>query len=216
VSSAPGLPFGDDGEDAKTIADAEVDAGRVDTEDDVSEQAPALVPVTVYHGGADVLVSEAPIETPRVPPVEATLGSEQLGRVRARYAEIMARITERAGDDSERLDELRRSADALNPDSWVTGAEITSGMQQFDERLGEIRKSLGIKRRRRSRRGGRRRRGRGTGGGDGTQGLDAAGQTTEGPEASDQEEAGLDVDSATDEVDGDRGHDASEDGDPAG
>ena len=130
---------------------------------ETADQAPASVPVTVYHGGADVLVASAVAETPRVPAVEAHLGSEQLGRLRARHAEILARITERAGSDPVRLEALRRAAEALNPDSWVTDAEITAGLQHFDARLGEIRRVLGVKRRRRSRRGGRRRRGRGTG-----------------------------------------------------
>lgn len=119
-------------------------------------EPPALVPVTVYHGGADVLVAEAS-DAPRLSPVEAHLGSEQLGRVRARYSEILARITERVGSDAARLEEMRRAADTLNPDTWVTEAEIVAGLQQFDARLGEIRRALGIKRRRRSRRGGRRR-----------------------------------------------------------
>lgn len=125
---------------------------------DVHEiEPPALVPVTVYHGGADVLVA-ADGDTRRPSPLEARLGSEQLSRVRARYAEILARITQRAGGDSVRLDEMRRAAEALNPDGWITDEEVGRGLQHFDARLGEIRRALGIKRRRRSRRGGRRRR----------------------------------------------------------
>ena len=120
-------------------------------------EPPALVPVTVYHGGADVLVA-AEGAAPRPLPVEARLGSEQLSRVRARYAEILTRITQRTGSDSVRLEEMRRTAEVLNPDAWVTKQEIASGLQHFDARLGEIRRALGIKRRRRSRRGGRRRR----------------------------------------------------------
>jgi len=126
---------------------------------DVPEiEPPALVPVTVYHGGADVLVAAAEGALPRPLLVEARLGSEQLSRIRARYAEILARITQRTGGDSVRLDEMRRAAEALNPDAWVTEGEIASGLQHLDARLGEIRRALGIKRRRRSRRGGRRRR----------------------------------------------------------
>ncbi|HEY7441647.1 MAG TPA: hypothetical protein VH701_04440 [Vicinamibacterales bacterium] len=123
-------------------------------------EPPVLVPVTVYHGGADVLVASVVDESPRQSAVEARLGSELLGRIRARYAEISARITERVGGDPARLEEMRRAAEALNPDLWVTEDEIAAGLQHFDARLGEIRRALGIKRRRRSRRGGRRRRGR--------------------------------------------------------
>jgi hypothetical protein len=120
-------------------------------------EPPALVPVTVYHGGADVLVAEG-ADHPRLSAVEARLGSEQLSRVRARYAEMLARITQRVGGDPVRLEEMRRAAELLNPDAWVTEEEIAGGLQHFDARLGEIRRVLGIKRRRRSRRGGRRRR----------------------------------------------------------
>jgi hypothetical protein len=122
----------------------------------VDVEPPALVPVTVYHGGADVYLPD-PSDVPRQSPVAEHLGSEQLGRVRARYAEILARITERMGGDATRLEEMRRAADGLNPDTWVTEAEITAGLQHFDAQLGEIRRALGIKRRRRSRRGGRNR-----------------------------------------------------------
>jgi hypothetical protein len=128
---------------------------------DVPEiEPPVLVPVTVYHGGADVLVASVVDQSPRQSAVEARLGSELLGRIRARYAEISARITERVGGDPARFEEMRRAAEALNPDLWVTEDEIAAGLQHFDARLGEIRRALGIKRRRRSRRGGRRRRGR--------------------------------------------------------
>lgn len=133
------------------------DAVTADTAEGPEIEPPALVPVTVYHGGADVLVAEG-ADQPRVSPVEARLGSEHLSRVRARYAEILARVKQRAGNDPVRFDEMRRAAELLNPDAWVTEEEIANGLQHFDVRLGEIRRALGIKRRRRSRRGGRRRK----------------------------------------------------------
>lgn len=166
----PELPAGVEAGSDRSEGPAVVPESETE-ESDAAEQAAALVPVTVYHGGADVLVTPAG-GGPRVSPIEARLGSEQLGRVRARYAEILARITERAGEDPARLDELRQAADLLNPDGWVTDAEIEAGLRQFDTRLGEIRRVLGIKRRRRSRRGGRRRRSgeRGRSGGPGPAG----------------------------------------------
>jgi hypothetical protein len=148
--------------EAMELARAQVEPVSVlETASDIVEvpelEPPALVPVTVYHGGADVLIAGGP-ELPRLSPVEARLGSEQLGRVRARHAEILARISERLGGDLVRLEEMRRAAEALNPDAWVTDAEIATGLQHFDAQLGEIRRALGIKRRRRSRRGSHRRR----------------------------------------------------------
>jgi len=90
-------------------------------------------------------------------PVEQTLGREQLMRLRARYAELLARITERGGD-AERVEALRAQAEALNPDTWVTEEEVRQGLESFEPKIRDLRAALGLRRRRRSRRGGRRRR----------------------------------------------------------
>jgi len=103
--------------------------------------------------------AEETIEPPAMP-AEQSIGSEQLTRLRARFAELQARITERGGD-SERIEALRAQAESLNPDTWVTEEEVRQGVEMFEPRLREIRAALGLRRRRRSRRGGRRRRGGG-------------------------------------------------------
>jgi hypothetical protein len=90
-------------------------------------------------------------------PIESIVGKEQLTRMRARYAELQARITERGGD-AARIEELRGKAEALNPDTWVTQEEARAGLQEFDTKIRELRLALGLRPRRRSRRGGRRRR----------------------------------------------------------
>lgn len=95
---------------------------------------------------------------PPVMPVEQSLGREQLTRLRARYAELQARITERGGDPA-RVDALRAQAEALNPDTWVTDEEVRQGIESFEPKIRDLRAALGLRRRRRSRRGGRRRRG---------------------------------------------------------
>lgn len=100
---------------------------------------------------------------PPVMPVEQQVGREQLTRLRARYAELLARITERGGD-AERIDALRAQAEALNPDAWVTDEEVREGVEAFEPRIRDLRAALGLRRRRRSRRGGRRRREGGEGG----------------------------------------------------
>lgn len=93
-------------------------------------------------------------------PAEQSIGAEQLTRLRARFAELQARITERGGD-LERIEALRAQAEALNPDSWVTEAEVRRGIEEFEPRIRDLRNALGLRRRRRSRRGGKRRRGGG-------------------------------------------------------
>jgi hypothetical protein len=106
------------------------------------------------HPDAEELVE------PLVMPVDGTIGVEQLTRLRARYAELQARITERGGD-AERTEALREQAELLNPDTWVTEEEVRKGIEAFEPKIRDLRATLGLRRRRRSRRGGRRRRGGG-------------------------------------------------------
>lgn len=119
--------------------------------------------------------AESPSADVRVHPVEQRIGAQGLARLQARYAELLARITERVTDPARR-EALRAEAEALDPDSWVTAEEAVAGIEQFDARFAELKTKLG-RRRRRSRRGGRRRRGgaRGTNGGT----ADAGGEAHE-------------------------------------
>ena len=125
----------------------EPSAGGTTTDEEVAEAFEQLA-----HPEAE----EAP--EPPVMPVEQSLGREQLTRLRARYAELQARITERGGDPV-RVDELRAQAESLNPDTWVTDDEVRQGIASFELKIRDLRAALGLRRRRRSRRGGRRRRG---------------------------------------------------------
>lgn len=86
--------------------------------------------------------------------VEERLGREGVDRLRARYAELLARITERV-TDPVRLEELRTQAERLDPDTWVTDEEARQGIEQFDAAYDALRARLG--RRKRRRRGGARR-----------------------------------------------------------
>ena len=60
-----------------------------------------------------------PPENDTPTPAHAKIGAEGVQRLRARYAEILARIPERTVDP-QRQEELKRLADRLNPDSWGT------------------------------------------------------------------------------------------------
>jgi hypothetical protein len=99
--------------------------------------------------------TEEKVEPPAAP-VDEVLGREQLVRVRARYAELHARILERGGDP-ERIAALLAQAETLNPDSWVTAADVKEGLERFEPGVRDLRAALGLRRRRRPRRGGRRR-----------------------------------------------------------
>jgi hypothetical protein len=127
------------------------DSVDTDLEDDAPSEADVAAAVQqITHPEA-----EEPIEAP-VMPLEQAAAPEDLTRLRARYAELLARIAERAGTP-ERIEALRAEAEALNPDTWVTDEEARKGLAEFGPKLREIRLALGL-RRRRSRRGGRRRR----------------------------------------------------------
>lgn len=80
--------------------------------------------------------------------VHRALGSEGLARVRARYAEVIARISTQVSDGAV-ADELRLLAERLNPDAWVTDDDVLRGLEGFERVLEHVRQSLGRSRRRR-------------------------------------------------------------------
>jgi hypothetical protein len=89
------------------------------------------------------------------PAALAKLGAEGIQRLRARYSDILVRITERTADP-ERREELKWQADRLNPDSWVTPEDVAQALEQYETVLASLGDVIG-QRRRRKRRGGRQR-----------------------------------------------------------
>lgn len=83
--------------------------------------------------------------------VERMLGAEQLTVLRARYAEVLARISARGGDPV-RVKALRDRAAAIDPDGWVTESEVTAGVALVEPTLAELHQIAGRRRRRRRRR----------------------------------------------------------------
>jgi hypothetical protein len=81
------------------------------------------------------------------------LGAEGVVRLRARYAEVMARIAERPLEEDAR-EELKLQAERLNPDAWVTADEVTAALEQYETVFEGLRGVVGRhpRRRRRSRR----------------------------------------------------------------
>ena len=109
---------------------------------------------------ADVAVVEEFLVEPRVAPppprpqagdalsaVEARLGSEGLSRLRARYSEVLARISETVTDPT-RQEELKTTAERLNPDTWVTEAEVQAGLEDYESVFESLRSVVGRRRRR--------------------------------------------------------------------
>lgn len=83
----------------------------------------------------------------------ARLGAEGLLRLRARHAEVLARISEKIADPA-RHDELKSQAERLNPDTWVTDGEVTAGLEQYETVFESLRSVVGRRRKRRKRRSG--------------------------------------------------------------
>lgn len=123
-----------------------------------AEQPSPETAATLLNDDLEVIERDAGHQAPGYGPssaVESIVGAEQLGRLRARYAEILARISQRVTDPA-RLEQLRDEAEKLNPDAWVTADEVRRSLDGFEAAYQALRAGLGG-RRRRSRRGGVRR-----------------------------------------------------------
>jgi hypothetical protein len=81
---------------------------------------------------------------------QARLGFEGLSRLRARHAEVLARISEKV-TDAARRDELKSDAERLNPDTWVTDAEVTAGLESYETVFESLRTVVGRRRKKRGR-----------------------------------------------------------------
>jgi hypothetical protein len=102
--------------------------------------------------GPDEETMAGPTLDDRRPAAYERLGSEGLARLRARYAEVMARIAERPMEDAAR-EELKLRAERLNPDGWVTADEVQQALEQYESIFDGLRALVGTRRRRRRRRG---------------------------------------------------------------
>ncbi len=73
--------------------------------------------------------------------LEELVGREIATRLRARHAEIMARIHEQ-GFDPAALELWTTRADRLDPDTWLTPEAVLSGVQDADQRFERLRAEL--------------------------------------------------------------------------
>jgi hypothetical protein len=124
-----------------------------------SQQRPAAPPPQpVDSSRAEPAESEVVMLAPEIAvpcedvitPAHGRIGSEGVQRLRARYAEILVRISERAADPQRQL-ELKAQAERLNPDAWVTDEDVTQGLEQYESVLASLREVVGQRRRRRRR-----------------------------------------------------------------
>ena len=116
------------------------------------EEPPRLSAPIEESASTDVVDDTAGLHAPAESSVaEGKLGAEGLARLRARHAEILARISEGISDPARR-DELNSQAERLNPDTWVTEAEVAAGLESYETVFESLRTAVGRRRKRRRRR----------------------------------------------------------------
>jgi hypothetical protein len=148
------------------------------------EAEPTRVSESSESPQAEVVVAIAD-EVPT--PAHARIGVAGVHQLRARYADLVARIAERT-DDTRRA-ELKEQADRLNPDAWVTDDQVSQGLEQYESVLASLREVAGQTRR-------RRRRGKGPRAGSAEEsGATAAEPDQSGAEEADEPDAAPDGDS---------------------
>jgi hypothetical protein len=86
-------------------------------------------------------VEAGPVVEEPTSAAHARLGSEGLGRLRARYSEMLARIGERVAD-AERQAELKLLAERLNPDAWVTDSDVVAALEGYEATFAALRADL--------------------------------------------------------------------------
>lgn len=120
------------------------------------ESPPAVEPLAGERSGETIEepfdrddTSEAAEVVPmleRPSALEELVGAEGVARLRARFAELRARIAEQPDPAT-----LRAEAEGLDPDAWVTSEEARRGLEEFEAGFEAIRRKLPPRRRRRGR-----------------------------------------------------------------
>jgi len=87
-------------------------------------------------------VAEPLAPVPPLPERYARLGAEGLARVRARYADLAARLAAKELDDSQRA-ELTARAERLNPDAWLTTDEVAAALEEYEALFESLRAVVG-------------------------------------------------------------------------
>jgi hypothetical protein len=118
--------------------------------DDRADESAATVTAEVPEPEAEPVVDVAELEEtdrdaveelPKNRLLEELVGREIATRLRARYAEIMARIHEQNAEPAQRAAWLKL-AEALNPDLWVTPDAILEGVRTADNQFERLRAEL--------------------------------------------------------------------------
>jgi len=147
--------FRDDDRDRRAAAPEPPDApsiAAVDSESPEAEPAPSPYSAAASADADPDRATDSPFSAADDGSAAyQRLGAEGLGRLRARFAEVMARIAEQPIDEDAR-EQLRARAERLNPDGWVTADEVAAALEQYESVFEELRAVVGREPRRRRRR----------------------------------------------------------------
>jgi hypothetical protein len=113
-------------------------AGATAPIDDDEDEPPS--PTVPSASAADTRAMTRPSASPPSTLLDELVGREIAGRLRARYAEVLARLSDA---DPSRRDEWQSRAAVLDPDSWRTPEEILHGVEHADERFDELKAEMG-------------------------------------------------------------------------
>lgn len=109
--------------------------------------APIAIPEPPAEAEAEAEAEFAPdtFTEPEVPTtrglLEELVGREIATRLRARHAEVMARIHDQ-GFDAATLEQWVSRAETLDPDTWLTPDAVLTGVRDADARFEELRRAL--------------------------------------------------------------------------
>ena len=154
----PPPPPPDYGRDGRDVRRTRRRRGR-DASADSDATSPEASSATEQAGTAELVPADktgAASEQGEGHLVLALTDEQGLARLRARHAEIQARISDKVRDPAK-LEELRAQAALLDPDAWSTLEEARERLASLDEATDAIRKVLGRRRRTRRRGAGRSR-----------------------------------------------------------
>lgn len=101
-------------------------------------------------GRRDVLDAETPaaraaeaVGSPRTTAAEETFSPEDLTRLRARHAALLARIDRDAADEPA-AEDLREAAEGLNPDTWVTPEDVSAALERYEATYRRVQDALRV------------------------------------------------------------------------
>ena len=125
-------------------------AERRTTEPEQVAASPSSRPAGIDEFEAAHITAEPAEESAPLAEAQTKLGPEGFARLRARYSELLARISE-VIQDPVRRDELKSRAERLNPDTWVTEPEVVAGLETYESEFEALRSVVGARRRKRRR-----------------------------------------------------------------